>query len=37
MKENENEKYVRELNEAAKRDAELSRLKAQLWRPMPHP
>jgi hypothetical protein len=31
MKEDEDEKHVRELNEAAERDAELSRVKAQLW------
>jgi hypothetical protein len=32
MKEHENEKYVRALNEAAHHEAELSRVKAQLWR-----
>jgi hypothetical protein len=32
MKEDEDEKHVRELNEAAEGDAELSRIKAQLWR-----
>jgi hypothetical protein len=32
MKEDEDEKHVRELNEAAERDAELSRIKAQCWR-----
>jgi uncharacterized small protein (DUF1192 family) len=30
--EDENEKYVRELNETAERDAELAHVKAQLWR-----
>jgi hypothetical protein len=32
MNEDENEKYVQELNEAAERDANMSRIKAQLWR-----
>ncbi len=32
MNEDENEKYVRELNEAAELDAKMSRIKAQLWR-----
>jgi hypothetical protein len=32
MKRDEDEKHIRELNEAAERDAELSRIKAQLWR-----
>ncbi len=32
MNEDDNEKYVRELNEAAERDANTSRIKAQLWR-----
>jgi hypothetical protein len=30
--ENDDERYVREMNETAERDAELSRVKAQLWR-----
>ncbi len=32
MKDDENGKYVRELNNAAERDAELCRVKTQLWR-----
>ena len=31
MKDGEDEKHVRELNEAAERDAELSRIKVGLW------
>jgi hypothetical protein len=30
-REDNNEEYVRQLNEAAKRNAEMSRIKASLW------
>jgi len=30
--ENDDERYVREMNEAAERDAHFDRVKAQLWR-----
>ncbi|MGD0813547.1 MAG: hypothetical protein ABSA83_08085 [Verrucomicrobiota bacterium] len=31
-REDNNEEYVRQLNDAAERDAEMSRIKARLWR-----
>jgi hypothetical protein len=30
--ENDDERYVREINETAERDAQFNRVKAQLWR-----
>jgi hypothetical protein len=30
--ENDDERYVREMNETAERDAQFNRVKAQLWR-----